>query len=184
MEKGQKESSIKKGDKVELNQKFYIGEYTRYSLMISLQKDMQTIKISRLISGLGERHPKFSWAVPNSPAIPENDFDLTGRYRIGDELYQAELLTIEEIDDNFDEFISNLSGLEDSGLPGSLVCGYVIAIRAEYNTNPKVHARDFQFFDTVDEAIHDFYADQVFVLIQDEGTLVEYFISYKFLKKC
>lgn len=175
--------NIKVGDKVHLKERFFIGERSDYTLLITLKSSLQTIKVTRFLSGIGEKLPNFSWVVPSHPAILSDDFQISGKYYIGDNVYMSKLRSHEDIEEDFDSLCEHLAGQEDSSLPGSLVAGYVIEIIAEYNSNPKVIG-DFEFFENTKEAEHDFYADNIMLLVQDEGSQVEYLINYKYVTKC
>ena len=66
---------------------------------------------------------------------------------------------------------------------GNVLWGTVIFIFARYNRTGEDLDTDIEFFNDTVEAQHDHYAQEVFAIIQDQGSDIEYPLNIKLLKK-
>lgn len=121
--------------------------------------------------------PGQNWHIPVGNFQLSDDFCYTGKYYSNDQLRVARQQEQEDTD-------AFLEAYKEQILDGAVLIGNVVFIYAEYSH--KYHERlpmDIEFFDNTDEATHDFYANEVYAIIQDFGSDVEYPINMKFLAK-
>lgn len=178
-----KSTGIAIGDRVCLREHFRFTVIMDHSVEIELVNTKKKIVITKYLSSLGSMLPKFSWVVPRHPASLTEHFYCTGIYTIGEIEYQADLNSEEDDLENLKEIVNEINSTKDGG-HGSLVMGVVIAIYAKYSSSPNSGDEiDIEFFEDTTEAEHDFYADDVIVVIKDLGTYIEYPINLKHLTK-
>ena len=139
--------------------------------------DYEIIHVPRFISTLGQFLPGQNWHIPVGEFKLADDFCYTGKYYVDDKLYVAKQLSQEETDAYLESYIDQI-------LDGAVLLGTVVYIYAEYYIKGQEKLpTDVEFFEDTDEATHDFYANEVYAIIQDNGSDVEYPVNIKFLKK-
>lgn len=176
-EKTRTSGKIEIGDLVQLKYSFTIISFDDTSLKVKIDNEpnFDWLVIPRHISALGQFLPGHNWRIPLGHYILSDQFHYTGRYSIQNELYLAEECSIDEMDEG-------LRGYVAEKLEGGIIIGRVVFIYAVYinSTNPRDD--DFEFFEDSEQALHDHYATEVFCIIQDLASDVEYSVNLKLLK--
>lgn len=164
---------------VNLKYKVRLVDFDDYTLRLEVidgPPNIPEITVPRIISALGQNYPESCWKIPAGRYELTKDFNYTGKYIIKNRIEQAELSTKEEMDNLLQEYIGTT-------LDGGVILGRVVYIYALYIQKGEQSINDVEFFDNTDEASHDWYAYQVYVVIQDLGNSIEYPVNFKLLKK-
>jgi len=164
------------GDRVRVGSLVKIIGFDKVSLKVEINED--TLMVPRFISALGQFVKEYDWTSIPPDAVMDEYFYLNGRYTIDEKLYIAPQRTERERDRSLEDLV----GAE---LEGAILIGHVVLVYAIY-VDAKVTERtksDIEFFETVQQASFDHYAFDVFVVIQDEGSLIEYPLNIKYVTK-
>jgi hypothetical protein len=173
-------TNITIGDIVQVKFPIRVVSFSEFALEVEVRCgnvfDYEIIYVPRFISALGQFIPGQNWHIPVGAFKLADDFCYTGKYYIDDRLYVARQLSQEEAD-------AHIESYTDQVLDGAVLIGAVVYIYAEYYIKGQEKLpTDVEFFDNTDEATHDFYANEVYAIIQDNGSDVEYPVNIKFLK--
>lgn len=167
---------ISLGDRVAIKGNVIISKYSSSFLWIEIEND--TIQIPRWISSIGQYLPGYNWEMPPVDSVFDEYFYLNGKYTYEDKLYIARQKSLSELDQDLEDFMNQT-------IDGSIINGIAVGIYAIYTDESVIELQDsdIEFFDNTEEATHDHYAYDVFVIIQDTGTYIEYPINLKLLAK-
>jgi hypothetical protein len=173
-------TEIRIGDTVAVKYKLRVLTFNDRTLTIQVMKNRTTILteivVPRFISALGQFMPGQNWHIPIGQYDLTDDFTYTGRYVKDNELLIASQQRKEDTDSFMEAYINE-------ELDGEILWGKVVYIYAKYFHTGEPLTTDIEFFDANTEAQHDHYANDVWAVIQDQGSDIEYSVNIKLLKK-